>query len=267
MDMAVSMPPMRKGGRMGAVSGDPNRKSAAELVRRYREARSNVGLALLEGFHAVKHALRFRAVIEHAATPDRAALMVLAERFAPDLASALAAAVEVEPALFAALAPTPPASGVVAIARRPTTTAAVDSSAPMVLLENPSDLGNLGAVVRVAAAAGAGAVLTTGRLDPWHPTALRGSAGLHFALPVARLTALPTDGRPIVALDPAGEPLGTQPWPDGAILAFGTERDGLSRELRTRADRCVAIPMRSGVSSLNLATAVAVTLYACRLRC
>lgn len=242
-------------------------KAIAELVRRYREARVDRRLAVLEGFHALKHALRFGAVIEHAATPDRAALMALAERLAPDAAQALGTVAEVDPALFASLTPTPPASGVLAIARRPAEAVMTDEAAPMVLLEGPSDLGNVGAVVRVAAAAGAAAVLTTGHLDPWHPMALRGSAGLHFALPVARLKALPTDGRPLVALDPTGERLGTQPLPDASILAFGTERDGLSHELLARADRRIAIPMRPGVSSLNLATAVAVTLYAWRLRC
>ena len=53
--------------------------------------------------------------------------------------------------------------------------------------------------------------------------------------------------------------------PMRAILAFGSERRGLSPALRARAARRIAIPMRQGVSSLNLATAVAVVLYAWRL--
>ena len=133
------------------------------------------------------------------------------------------------------------------------------------LLDNPSRPGNLGAAVRAAAAAEAAAVLTTGRLEPWQPAALRGSAGLHYALPVARLDAVPQTPRPLLAIDPAGEPLRLGGIPSGAILAFGSERHGLSPELRARAERCLAIPMRAGVSSLNLATAVAITLYAWRL--
>ena len=46
------------------------------------------------------------------------------------------------------------------------------------------------------------------------------------------------------------------------MLAFGTERHGLSDELLERADARIAIPMRAGVSSLNLATSVAVALFA-----
>jgi len=88
-----------------------------------------------------------------------------------------------------------------------TTRAGVWNVPTQVLLENPSHHGNLGAAVRAAAAAGASAVLTTGRLEPWHPAALRGSAGLHYALPVVRIEALPASSRPLLALDPGGEPL------------------------------------------------------------
>lgn len=121
--------------------------------------------------------------------------------------------------------------------------------------------------MRVAAAAGAAGVVTTGPRDPWDPAALRGAAGLHFALPVGRAD----DGfdpapRPLVALDPDGEPLGAAPLPAEAVLAFGTERHGLSDALLARADARLRIPMRPGVSSLNLATAVAAVLYATTLR-
>jgi RNA methyltransferase, TrmH family len=148
---------------------------------------------------------------------------------------------------------------VVAVARRPAFSVARLGPGRVVLLEDPRQLGNVGAVVRVAAAAGAAGVLTTGARDPWDPAALRGSAGLHFALPVSRVAALP-EGRPLVAFDPAGAPLAA--LPADALLAFGSERHGLSAELAARAELRVAIPMRAGVSSLNLATAVAVALYA-----
>jgi TrmH family RNA methyltransferase len=122
--------------------------------------------------------------------------------------------------------------------------------------------------VRASAPAPAAAVLTTGGHDPWHPDALRGSAGLHYALPVARLPSglPPTLSRPLLALDPAGDPLDPATLPPRAILAFGTERHGLSAELLARADARIAIPMRPGVSSLNLATSVAAVLFAWRLR-
>jgi TrmH family RNA methyltransferase len=167
------------------------------------------------------------------------------------------------------LAAVVPRAQVVAVARRPdqpdpTTMLALPGPEPAVLLEDPRHLGNLGACVRVAAAAGAAGVLTTGRQDPWHPDALRGSAGLHFALPVARTRTVDPGDRPLVALDPGGEPLHPATFPPRALLAFGTERDGLSDALLARADLRLALPMRPGVSSLNLATAVAAVLFLVR---
>jgi TrmH family RNA methyltransferase len=220
-------------------------------------ARSDPELVLLEGFHALKHALRFGADVVAAVTADPDGLAALAAQLAPELDLG-----GVEPVAPALLGPRPHHTKVLAVARRPAFDAAAIGPGPVVLLEEPRHLGNVGAVVRVAAAAGAAAVLTTGARDPWEPAALRGSAGLHFALPVGRAEPGDAGDRPLVALDPSGAPLAT--LPPGALLAFGTERDGLSSALLARADARIAIPMRAGVSSLNLATAVAVVLYAGR---
>ncbi len=223
-------------------------------------ARRDPSLVVLEGFHAVKHALRFGGELLGAWTADAAEIEALRLRMAPDVA--LAPAVVAVEELTAVV----PRAQIVAVARRPVQPApdellAGADPAPVVLLEDPRHLGNLGACVRVAAAAGAAGVLTTGRQDPWHPDALRGSAGLHFALPVARVRFGATGGRPLVALDPDGDPLRPGAVPPRAILAFGTERDGLSDDLLARADARLALPMRPGVSSLNLATAVAGVLF------
>jgi RNA methyltransferase, TrmH family len=239
------------------------------LTEQFARARNDRRVVVLEGFHALKHALRFGARIEAACTPDRPATMRLAQDLAPDLFDRLGDLVqEVAPATFARLAAVLPPTGVLAIAARPqiepTTVLESPRPAPIVLLENPSHPGNLGAVVRVAAAAGAAAVLTTGARDPWQPAALRGSAGLHFALPVAGVDPLPFTDRPLLAIDPDGEPLTAGLTMDRAILAFGSERRGLGPATLARAERRIAIPMREGVSSLNLACAVAVVLYAWR---
>lgn len=239
------------------------------LVHELRAARRDRSLAVLEGFHAVKHAVRFGARLERLLCADRATLRSLAASLAPDVADAvMALAEEVGPEPLASLTMVPEPARVVGLARRPDVdvrallTAAAPS--PVVLLEAPRRLGNVGACVRVAAAAGAAGVLTTGAADPWHPDALRAAAGLHFALPVARVDDDLADlgGRPLVALALGGEPLAPGALPPRAVLAFGTERDGLTDALLARADARVEIPMRTGVSSLNLATAVAVVLYA-----
>lgn len=254
---------------------------AAALRRRFRAARRDRRLVVLEGLHAVKHALRFGAEVTRIAVADPGRVAALAESLAPDVAERIAReAVVLDSAEFASLAPQPPATGAIAIALRPPvarTQALADARpAPIVLLEAPSDLGNLGACVRVAAAADAGGVLASGVHDPWDPAALRGSAGLHFALPVAHLdddalrslTAEPGAARgerPLIAVDPDGEALHPRELPPRALLAFGSERRGLSPELLDRADARVCLPMRPGVSSLNLATSVAALLYGWKL--
>lgn len=239
----------------------------AAMISRFRAARRDPSLAVLEGFHALKHGVRFGAEFELVVATDLALVEQLASRLAPGLR--LPAAELASPDVFAQLAPHAHRTGVIAIARRPVIDLAALLAAgdprPLVLLEDPRTMGNMGACVRVAAAAGAGAVLTTGTHDPWHADALRGSAGLHYALPVTRLNALPPAGRPLLALDPEGEPLDPAAIPPRAILAFGTERDGLSDALLQRADARLALPMEPGVSSLNLATSVAAVLYAVRL--
>jgi RNA methyltransferase, TrmH family len=224
-------------------------------------ARRTSGLVVLEGFHAIKHAIRFGAEILGAWTADPDELEELRQRLAIDVQ------IPVEVVDAEALKAVVPRAQVVAVARRPSQAdpdTILAGPGHVVLLEDPRHLGNLGAVVRVAAAAGAAAVMTTGRQNPWHPDALRGSAGLHFAVPVHHLRAVRTQGRELVALDPDGEPLTPAELPPAAVLAFGTERDGLSDEILSQAQRRVALPMAPGVSSLNLATAVAATLYALR---
>ena len=72
---------------------------------------------------------------------------------------------------------------------------------------------------------------------------------------------LRTGDRPLIALDPEGTTVAPGVIPPRALLAFGTERDGLTDELLAMADARVALPMRPGVSSLNLATAVSAVLY------
>jgi TrmH family RNA methyltransferase len=246
------------------------REQAARLTREFHDARRRPELVILEGFHPLKHALRFGARVETIVTDDLDHLRQLAGDFAADLAAEMQARAEVVTRkVFKQLGPYEPHTGVVSIAQRtvsdPQQMLAEQLAAPLILLEDPRHRGNLGAVIRVAAAADVAGVLTTGTYDPWDPVAVRGSAGLHFALPVAHLRQLPALDRPLLAFDPLGEPLDPRRIPKRALLAFGTERQGLSEDLLSRADACVSLPMRSGVSSLNLATSVAAVLYSIRL--
>jgi TrmH family RNA methyltransferase len=243
------------------------------LIPRFGRARRDLSLAVLEGFHPLKHAMRFGARVHEVVTPDAAELQRLAWQLAPDLAERISSmAREIDREVFSQLAPLAPSTGAMALADRravdPAAVLADRRPGPVVLLEDPRDLGNMGACVRVAAAAGAAGVLTSGGHDPWHPDAIRGAAGLHYAVAVARVGGLSehtTMDRPLIALDPGGEPLEPAALDPRAVLAFGSERHGVSDELLVRADARVSIPMRPGVSSLNLATSVSAVLFAWRL--
>lgn len=235
-----------------------------------RRAQRDPGLVLLEGMHALKHAVRFGAHIEVVASPEPDELARLLARVAPDLVLPVAPGA-VEPGTWRALTggralPSP----CLAVAQRPVVDVAAMLARParLLVLEDPRHLGNTGAVVRVAAAAGLAGVVVIGELDPWHATVVRGAAGLHFAVDVvhvADLAALDVllagASRPIVALDPEGAALESTDVPVDAVVALGTERHGLSDALLARASLRVAIRMQDGVSSLNLATAAAVIAY------
>lgn len=242
---------------------DTSLRREAAALDEVAAARRDGSRVLLEGVHAVKHAVRFGADVELVTTPDLGRLRALLDALAPDISLPTDRTVEVAADAWRSLVPRELPSPALAVARRPEVGVddVLGAAGRVVVLEAPRHLGNLGAVVRVAAAAGAGGVLVVGDADPWHPTAVRAAAGLQFALPVARAPALPATERHLVALDPGGGEFAPGDLAADAVLLVGTERGGLSGALLARADARVRLPMRAGVSSLNLATAVAAALY------
>ncbi|CDR08357.1 TrmH family RNA methyltransferase [Streptomyces iranensis] len=239
---------------------------SARAVRHWRATAPDT--VLLDGFHALKHALRFGAAVRAAVTSDKAAAVELAEDLADDLTEAIAdLLVEVDAGTLRDLVPRVHPTRVAALAVRRGRQANLDElsrrprQAPVVVLDNPRNLGNVGAVVRLAAGFGVTGVVTTGDIDPWHPNAVRSGAGLHFATAVERLPGDALPEGPLYALDPEGADIRSLTIPDDALLAFGSERHGISPELRKRATRLVALPMRPQVSSYNLATSVAMALF------
>ena len=240
-------------------------------IDRFRGARQDPKLVVLEGFHAIKHAVRFKAELLEILGSPKSDIEQLMASHAPDISEVIANKLEVvSPVIFDQLSPITPPTGVIALARRPRITPDQlmnhSPNAPVILLENLRNLLNIGAAIRVAAAAEAGGVLTTGTQDPWHPAATIAAAGLQFALPVTRTDAVPASNRVMIAVDPLGQPLGQNTtFPSHSIIAFGAERVGLSEKILKQSDYHISIPMAPGVSSLNLATAVSVILYSWKL--
>jgi len=236
-----------------------------QLINLFQQARSDRSLAVIEGVQALKHAVRFKAEITHYITCDIVTLKDLLAELADDVKDVILSQItEVDTDTFDKLSPRPHRTNVIALAQRPTYTIAdADPDKPIVLLENPKDLENIGAVVRASAAASAGAVIVTGTVNVWHPAVIRGAAGLHWALPVLNVDTdfLSHTDRQLISLDPTGENIDTTSIIKGAVLIFGTERHGISQQLLDQSDKVVRLPMRQGVSSLNLATSVSATLY------
>ncbi|PJN41499.1 rRNA methyltransferase [Streptomyces sp. CB02959] len=225
-------------------------------------------MVLLDGFHALKHALRFEADVRVAISSDKGSVLALAGELADDLTDRIGALVSEVPAeTLQDLVPRMHPTRVAGLAIRPDPRRNLENlsrtprPAPVVVLENPRNLGNVGAVVRLAAGFGATGVVTTGDMDPWHPNVVRAAAGLHYATAVESLQLDDLPPGPVYALDPEGDDIRSMVLPDDALLAFGTERHGISPELRKRATKLVSLPMRPQVSSYNLATSVAMALF------
>ena len=81
-------------------------------------------------------------------------------------------------------------------------------------------------------------------MDPWHPNVVRAAAGLHYATAVERLPLDDLPPGPVYALDPEGDDIRSVVLPDDALLAFGSERHGISPELRKRATKRKRMALR-----------------------
>ncbi|MGA8862689.1 MAG: RNA methyltransferase [Gallionella sp.] len=135
------------------------------------------------------------------------------------------------------------------------------------LLEDIQDPGNLGSMLRSAAAAGCDAVyLSQGCADAWSPRVLRAAMGGHFALDIHEHADLADiaarfDGATYGATLQANESLYGHDYAGNVAFAFGNEGAGLSRELVEAVHHAILIPMSGKVESLNAAAAAAVCLF------
>ena len=136
-----------------------------------------------------------------------------------------------------------------------------------VFLEGVQDPGNVGAIVRSAAAFGIGeVVLDRGCADPWSPRAVRAGMGGHFRVSLRPVADLALElagfgGRVVCASPRGGQALRAADLSGRLGWLFGGEGQGVSERLAREADLTVSIPMRAGVESLNVAASAAVCLY------
>jgi TrmH family RNA methyltransferase len=171
---------------------------------------------------------------------------------------------------FRAATQTVTPQGVIAIARVDESDldaamgAAKTAGWPLIVLDRVQDPGNVGAICRTAAAAGAPAlVVLEGTADPYGPKAVRASAGNVFRLKVAHASwkdLKDLDG--YGAASSGGAPLAEAPIESAGMIVLGSEAHGLSRNDL----RLVTVPLTEGVESLNVAAAAALILFEIRRR-
>jgi len=188
------------------------------------------------------------------------------------LHAAGARVVVVSPYVFDALTQVETPQGVLGVVRRPPAASPAmlgDPQGLLVVLDGVQDPGNVGAVLRTAAAAGVtgGAIVGEGA-DPYGPKAIRASAGTVFGLPLLfyeaaneAAAALHEHGVRVLIADPRGERLDSEvAYTRPLALVFGGERAGPSPAWR-RHGTSVRLPMAGAAESLGVAAAAAVLLY------
>ena len=236
-------------------------KQLKKLAESSRERRK-IGETLLDGAHLVSSYLD---------TFGEPKLMIIAEgQSTPEVSHLIQQLADIPTVMFptlmfAELSPVASPTGVIALVKTPIIKPIEDPTF-ILMLEDIQDPGNLGAMLRSAAAAGVDAVyLSEGCTEAWSPKALRGGQGAQFSLPIVERANLLE-----VASQFAGNVLATTLKGDSlydldlslpTAIVIGNEGAGLSNAMIKAATYQVTIPIASGVESLNTAAAASVCLF------
>jgi len=246
---------------------NPRLAEAAGLIASSRDRRK-AGRCVLEGEHLIE------VYLDRVGLPE--SLIVVEDRLADPRFRALVARVPerdvifVPAAIFGEVSTLPAAVGALAVV----TTPAPALPAPagfQLLLEDVQDPGNVGAMLRTAAAAGVAQVLMSKHCAfAWAPKVLRAAQGAHFLTTIVEDVDLPAwarafrrSGRVFATVATGGADLYVTEFPSRVAIAIGNEGAGLTAALLNEVDARITIPMPGGAESLNAAAAAAVVLFEC----
>ncbi len=244
---------------------NPRLVEAAGLLASSRDRRKT-GRCVLEGEHLIG------VYLDRVGLPET--LIVVDERLEDPRFRAIAVrmpardVIAVPAAVFGEVSTLPAAVGALAVVATPSPSLPPPSQFHL-LLEDVQDPGNVGAMLRTAAAAGVEQVLLSKHCAfAWSPKVLRAGQGAHFLTTivedvdlVAWSRAFRADGRVVAAVVAGGEDLYASELPARAAIVIGNEGVGLSAALLAEADVRVTIPMPGGAESLNAAAAAAIVLF------
>lgn len=239
-------------------------RSLLKLHHSSRERRK-AGLSLLDGVHLVA------AYLEHVGAPDD---LVLSRSSVddPEIASLVRSQSAPEPivltdSLFRELSSVSTPTGILAVVKTPQPALQPRRPGPCIMLEDIQDPGNLGSILRSAAAAGINEVyLSRDSVQAWSPRVLRAGMGAHFVLSIYEGVDLATfarayPGRVLAAAQDGALPLYAADLRGQVALVFGNEGAGVTPQLQAIAHAVISIPMPGNAESLNVAAAAAVCLF------
>jgi TrmH family RNA methyltransferase len=236
-----------------------NHPRVRDLRRRVRDRRS--GEVIVDGPRLIADLIRWRVMIRE---------LYLADDTDPD--PLFAASAEqvwlLDRSVFDGIAPTRHPQGMLAVADEPGSVAWDPGSGTAVYLDGLQDPGNVGAIIRTAAALGSDAVLLSkGCADAFLPSAVRASAGAVFRIPLERGVDAVDAARRVVQRGggvwaTGGDGVPVDRWrPDApTLILLGSEGSGLGDVAIGVSNGLVTIPLERGVDSLNVAVAAAILL-------
>lgn len=245
-------------------AGNPHFKALRELVVSSRERRKS-GLTVLDGVHLVR---AYRSgigvpeqwVVSDAGSKNNIIKQLLNEFPAADI-------LLLNDALFKQISQLVTPTGIVAVVKTPRPDPMPADMDICVMLEDLQDPGNLGSILRSAAAAGVRHVLLSrSAVHAWSPRVLRAGMGAHFMLHIHEQVDLNAaarvfKGTVIAAARNAPRSLYDVDLKGKVALMFGNEGGGLTPALKAVANMEVSIPMPGKTESLNVAAAAAVCLF------
>ncbi|HRX13883.1 MAG TPA: RNA methyltransferase [Eubacteriales bacterium] len=223
------------------------------LQKKYRV---ESGMYLIEGEKLVNEAVRFNQKIEYVLC-DETNAFCLKEYSFPVFAAKKFVVDSVCEAVTA--------QGVVAVLKLPDT-AVRPPKGKCLILDGLQDPGNLGAIMRTAAACGYGDIYLYNSVDPFSPKVIRAAMSAHFALniyqgDIEEIFSVVKDKCEILCADMGGENVfKIKVCPNHAIV-IGNEGNGVSEFSKKNCSKTVAIPMKNGFESLNAAVSAGVIMY------
>jgi TrmH family RNA methyltransferase len=242
------------------------------VVRRLRRLADSAracrehGRTLAEGLHLIDAALDAGIPLLTVATRGAPSAAV-DERLQRAATQGAVRSIELGAALYDAISPVEHGVGVLAEIAIPPARASPLIDEDAVFLDGVQDPGNVGTLLRTAAAAGVRrAFIGAGSAYAWSPKVMRAAMGAHFVLRIAESCALADVARgyrgAVLAADVDGDDLYATQWGRGPTLwLFGSEGQGLGADALAAATRRLRIPLAPGIESLNVSAAAAVCLF------